>query len=475
MMKSRRVLHNPNTAHDISRPGKETKPSKDSSSDTKELRVHFEALQAKHKVLQTTRLPSGQIVDWIEAKEQLPSGKVVEPPPHEEIQFETRGRRKESPVEFELAHADDSLGPPGTVPILRKDLRALPKGISLQDYLSKYGHAVRTRFGLEGDSIEAPGDPDHDYGNTGQKIKCFGGEGFLSAYSPYVQWSDEFSLEQISMPALFPKKGPPQETVEGGWQVCQQLYNDWKAHLFVFYTTNGYSKKGDNIGGYNRDVLGWVQHSRTTFPGALIQPNSVTGGSQRVLFIKYRLWQGNWWFRVGNEWIGFYPASLFSEAGLRDKADAIFFYGEVADSTAHLGKSRTDMGSGRWANERWPFAGYAHNLRVQDQASGHLVDYDTTTGWENESDPSLYTLETHIKSGTSWGSYFWFGGPGAIPSGDCPKLLDAIAEAQAEIRTLQEDLKTAGPTLKPGIAAQIRKWRAILTAAQNAARLNACI
>ena len=58
------------------------------------------------------------------------------------------------------------------------------------------------------------------------------------------------------MPALFPKKGPPQETVEGGWQVCQQLYNDWKAHLFVFYTTNGYSKKGDNIGGYNRDVLG---------------------------------------------------------------------------------------------------------------------------------------------------------------------------------------------------------------------------
>src|SRR6202051_2889729 len=148
--------------------------------------------------------------------------------------------------------------------------------------------------------------------------------------------------------------GPPQETVEGGWQVCQQLYNDWKAHLFVFYTTNGYSKKGDNIGGYNRDVLGWVQHSRTTFPGALIQPNSVTGGSQRVLFIKYRLWQGNWWFRVGNEWIGFYPASLFSEAGLRDKADAIFFYGEVADSTAHLGKSRTDMGSGRWANEGWP-------------------------------------------------------------------------------------------------------------------------
>src|SRR5262249_10702372 len=392
--------------------------------------------------------------------------------------------RKESPVEFELARADVSLGPEGTVPILRKDLRALPKEISLQDYLSKYGHAVRTRFGLEGASVEAPGDGDHDYGNTGQTSKCFGGEGFLSAYAPYVQWDDEFSLEQIGMAALFPwrygrhgrlRKNVPEETVEGGWQVYPQVYHDWRAHLFVFYTTNGYSKKGDNIGGYNRDVVGWVQHSRTIFPGALIQPNSVIGGSQRVLFIKYRLWQGNWWFRVGNEWVGYYPANLFSEEGLRKKADAILFYGEVADSPTHLGKSRTDMGSGRWANERWPFAGYAHNLRVQDQANGHLVDYDTTTGWENESDPSLYTLETHINSATPWGSYFWFGGPGAIPSEDCPKLLDAIAEAQAEIRTLQEDLKTAGPTLKPGIARQIRRWRAILTAAQNAARLNACI
>src|SRR5262249_33076040 len=124
------------------------------------------------------------------------------------------------------------------------------------------------------------------------------------------------------------------------------------------------SKKGDNIGGYNRDVVGWGQHFRTIFPGALIQPNSVIAGSQRVLFIKYRLWQGNWWFRVGNEWVGYYPANLFSEEGLRKKADAILFYGEVADSPTHLGKSRTDMGSGRWANERWPFAGYAHNLRV---------------------------------------------------------------------------------------------------------------
>src|SRR5262249_28980179 len=136
---------------------------------------------------------------------------------------------------------------------------------------------------------------------------------------------------------------------------------------------------------------------------------------------------------------------------------------------------RTDMGSGRWASERWPFAGYAHNLLYQDKASGSMALYDTATGWENASDPGLYTLETHIKSGSSWGSYFWFGGPGALPSPICPKLLDAIADAEREIRALQEDLRTAGPTQKAGIAAQIKKWRAILHAAQNAAQLNACL
>ena len=40
---------------------------------------------------------------------------------------------------------------------------------------------------------------------------------------------------------------------------------------------------------------------------------------------------------------------------------------------------------------------------------------------------------------------------------------------------LNGDIERWFEPVKPGIAAQIRKWRAILTAAQNAARLNACI
>ena len=73
------------------------------------------------------------------------------------------------------------------------------------------------------------------------------------------------------------------------------------------------------------------------------------------------------------------------------------------------------------------------------------------------------------------GSYFWFGGPGAVPNANCQKLMRAIADAQAQIRELQDNLKTAGPTQKGGIGAQILKWRRVLEAAQEAARKNFCI
>ncbi|MEA2811321.1 MAG: hypothetical protein QOJ17_5462, partial [Rhodospirillaceae bacterium] len=29
------------------------------------------------------------------------------------------------------------------------------------------------------------------------------------------------------------------------------------------------------------------------------------------------------------------------------------------------------------------------------------------------SDPDMYDLQTHMRSGSNWGSYFWMGGPGA--------------------------------------------------------------
>jgi neprosin-like protein len=181
-------------------------------------------------------------------------------------------------------------------------------------------------------------------------------------------------------------------------------------HLFGYYTTNGYSANGDNIGGYNRDVDGWIQYSSSIYPGAVSSPNSVRGGAQYVMFIKYQLYQGNWWLNCNNNWIGYYPASLFNKEGLNSQAGKIAFYGEIVDSSDHSGLTNTDMGSGYWPEYRWPWAAYMRNLWYQSDTNGAMSQYNASTVFA--SDPDLYDIENHMNSGTTWDSYFWLGGPG---------------------------------------------------------------
>jgi Neprosin len=67
--------------------------------------------------------------------------------------------------------------------------------------------------------------------------------------------------------------------------------------------------------------------------------------------LKWQLWQGNWWLRVNGVWIGYYPATLFNESGLRSQAGKIGWYGEVVDAGDHAGTTATDMGNGHWPYE----------------------------------------------------------------------------------------------------------------------------
>jgi hypothetical protein len=45
---------------------------------------------------------------------------------------------------------------------------------------------------------------------------------------------------------------------------------------------------------------------------------------------------------------------------------------------------------------------------------------------------------------------------------DCEQIRAAIAEAEAEIAALQEELSTAAPGEKPAIVRQIRRWQATM-------------
>ncbi|MBS1517057.1 MAG: neprosin family prolyl endopeptidase [Bacteroidetes bacterium] len=372
----------------------------------KELISYFEKRTSKLKIVKTTRTPGGQILDWIDINSQVRNGKIASPPPLEMIKAPA-GRMKDTLSVFELEKKGIAKGPEGTVPVLRKDVRKINYSKSLKSYLSKYERETRSVFKGNEHVIEVPGDGAHDYANTYQYVTCYGGEFACSAFDPYTQYSNEFSLLQI---ALVRGSGNSRQTLEAGWQAYKDLYGDWQPHLFVYYTTNNYTSSGDNKGGYNRDVDGWVQYSSSIYPGATFTPYSVRGGSQRFMQFKYQLYQGNWWLKVNNQWIGYYPASLYSTSGLRSKADKIAFYGEIVDSANHAGLTRTDMGSGYWPEYRWKWAAYMRNLKYQSSTGGSMSNYNGTS---NASDPGQYDLETHMNSGSTWGSYMWLGGPGA--------------------------------------------------------------
>jgi hypothetical protein len=285
------------------------RPSINHALFREEMVAYFEARRQRLRILKTTTTPRGQTIDWIPIETQHPRGLMANPPPSTEPAELHRGHEAERP-EIEATPElgrDLERGPPGTVPILRKKLSALGYTKTLRRYLAKSrGHRV---LNLRNTGFAAPEEGgSHRYGNSGQSIVCFGGEGQLSCFDPYTQSSDDFSLIQIGLSnsdlGFF-------QTVEAGWQEFQDLTGDWVPHLFVYYTTNGYSSDGDNVGGYNTDVDGWVQVDDTIFPGSTFTPYSTRGGNQQKISIKYQLFNDNWWFNCQGRWIGYYPASLF--------------------------------------------------------------------------------------------------------------------------------------------------------------------
>ena len=205
--------------------------------------------------------------------------------------------------------------------------------------------------------------------------------------------------------------GTDLQTLECGAQTYMDIYGDWNPHLFIYYTTNGYTSSGDNLGGYNTDVKGWVQVGTSSFPGMRVA-ESVAGGDQYDLLLKVQLFDGNWWIRVGGEWMGYYPASLYNDAGLRSQAASVDWGGEIVDeATEHPEATSTWMGSGGMPSGGFTRAAYMKNLRYQSDAAGAMSRLVATTSVTN---PAAYDIAADFTGSTAWGSYFYWGGPGGV-------------------------------------------------------------
>jgi hypothetical protein len=329
-------------------------------------------------------------IDWIRIESQ---GEIARaPPPRTPYTVDPARNISLASPELQLSGAE--LGPRGTVPIPRSNLTPNNSKKGLPPKQSSKEKSKRQYSG------------DHWYCSSDTFVNNLGGSAVYSAYDAWVENPADFSLLQIAVTVAETSKG--EQTVEAGW--INYPDQETAPHLFTYYTTDGYTGNGNYIGGWNREVAGWVQYSSTIFPGSYFAPLSQIDGPQHEIAIEYLLYEGNWWLAVQNEWIGYYPGSMFSIEGeltLADYSDLIYFYGEVYQTESAL--TTTDMGSGEFGTSGWPWAAYMHNI-VYDDLSGDAIEWNAPY-WC--SDTSRYNVEYFPDSGSSWGTYVFIGGPGA--------------------------------------------------------------
>ncbi|WPH03894.1 Hypothetical protein R9X50_00677700 [Acrodontium crateriforme] len=358
-------------------------------------------VESKLNIVKTTTLPNGQVIDWVTPESQI-RGTLATPPPPPESHMK-RSLMAEAPAIPAIpAHL---AGPAGTVPIPRNKVSLPPKRLpEVSDNNTANDIHARSNAGT------------HWYASSSQTVNNFGGGATFSLFKAYVQSTHDFSLLQTAVirdNAPNAQYGNGLQTVESGWINYPDQIG--QPHLFTYFTTCNYQCNGANQGGWNRDVAGWVQQDSTVYPGYQFSPYSVDGGKQYDLHIEYKLSGGNWWLWVIDRYIGYYPASLFSQGGvnaastLGTSSSRINFYGEIYNSEAAV--TTTDMGSGEFPETGFGKSGYMHNIIYYDTSS-NAQDYDGSAQII-QSDTSRYRIAASFKSTTSYKSYAYLGGPGA--------------------------------------------------------------
>lgn len=362
--------------------------------------TYFEDRRKALNPLATTTTPLGMVLDWIDPKSQVANGQLPTVPPLDGM---AEGFDPLKGILTELQMSPSAWGPAGTVPIARPNIAELLgnawKCKSVSDVVSKYGSSTdTTQPPIEPRGWESSPNSSfaHHYGVTRQRVVSHGTSAVLSVpRGTYVMRADEFTLSQFAVTA---KSGSSLETIEGGWQLYPTVYADPHFHLFIFFTTNGYTKFGNRQGGYNDTVDGFVQVSSRVYPRDILTPGS-------ELALSVRLWNGNWWIGVNQEWMGYYPGWMFTNDGLGSAADAVAWYGEILDYRLDERTTLTCMGTGFYPG---PGSAFARNMTVSINNFAHFYQPEYVAA----SKPTCYDVAMG-PAGSAWGTHMLYGGPGA--------------------------------------------------------------
>jgi len=386
----------------------------DLSRVTPEVADWFRDRQHSLHIGKTTISPAGHVVDWVPVESQG-DGRLASPPPSTKARVE--GAKKDRPTTYaDLDIGED--GPPGHVPILRPDPTKL-SGEQLMGHSSKRG-GLLVNMNRANKQPNDPNPTGYFHATSSETATSYGCEAWLNVWDPGVNLpSSPGDDHSISQTWLQNYQTAQTHSMEGGLTVDGGLNGDLASHLFTYYTTNGYTGDGNNIGGYNRLHDGWRQYDASIYPGIRINGSSTSGGTQLEIAIKFQLWQSNWWFGFNNDesgpwiWLGYYPATLFND-GLRDVAQWVSFGGEVYSALANPCATQDQMGSGRHAEAGWSYAAYQRNLRSQSDTGGGMVDLSAVPEVDAAASTcptNEFTIQCFMNSGSGFASYQYYGGP----------------------------------------------------------------
>ncbi|EFJ20950.1 hypothetical protein SELMODRAFT_108410, partial [Selaginella moellendorffii] len=300
-------------------------------------------------------------------------------------------RNATSSSPWQLFHHEHNSCPDATVPVRRLLPKDLDRMQTPEVFLHKYPHKR-----LMGSSLS-------QYAIV-QAVGSFSGsQAYLSIWDPAVATSSDFSLSQLWL------GGGSHEsinTVEAGWQVYELLNGDRSPHLFIFWTADSYK----NSGCYNLRCPGFIQTSPNVLLGGAI--SSISSPDSSLFFKKFLIFKDPvaWWLQIDDEWVGYWPASLFTTLG--QSSQWMQWGGEVCLSGASDGPElSTQMGSGFFPAEGNTRAASQCELAYLDD---QMRQFDAVDLAEFSTDPECYTARKYFDR--NWGSYIIFGGRGCSKS-----------------------------------------------------------
>lgn len=210
------------------------------------------------------------------------------------------------------------------------------------------------------------------YGNAAQFAAADGLFATATIAQPALAAGDFHSLAELAA-----QSADGRQIVEVGWTVDRGVNGDNLPHLFVFHWVDGVPSCYNGCG-YQQVAVG-------VRPGSPLPVNSTAS-------FGIEHFQGNWWIMYANQWIGFFPDSLWG--GRYTRTGLTQWFGEVAAGST---SPCTDMGNGLFASS--PFAAAMFGLGL---FNGPAVG------------PSISATNSFLYAAQSTSAAsFRYGGPGA--------------------------------------------------------------